>query len=119
CGGWSAVIADRQNTSLLAEIVLFALVLLITGCSANAFLKTTYAFKVFEDKMMKVEMNADGTMYVPIQEDTDGEEVQPLPVPVPKYTASDKSGRKPPIKSFAELEIARSIDGSHNEYFII
>ncbi|MBQ1414151.1 MAG: hypothetical protein IIY93_13305 [Clostridia bacterium] len=115
CGGWSAVIADRQNTSLLAEIVLFALVLLITGCSANAFLKPTYAFKVFEDKMMKVEMNADGTMYVPIQEDTDGEEVQPLPVPVPKYTASDKTGRKPPIKSYAEQETVYPIDGSHNE----
>lgn len=54
---------------LYIRIVLVAILLVFTGISAASFANKTYAYKVFENQMMKVETNADGTVYVPINEE--------------------------------------------------
>lgn len=54
---------------LYIRIALVAILLFFMGISANSFANKTYAYKVFENQMMKVETNADGTVYVPINEE--------------------------------------------------
>lgn len=121
CGGFGGVMADSFLLSVFAEIVILALLLLFSGISASSFISATYAFKVFEEKMMKVETNADGTVYVPIKEDSD-REAAPAPIPVPKPAASDgrmDKQKKGFIKSTTLLDVDDAIDGSHSEYDII
>ena len=122
-GGPEPVLSDTAPSSFCGIIALMAVLLLLTGLSANSFIKTTYAFKVFEEQVMKVETNADGTMYSPIKEDSDTPD-QPIPVPLPKPTPSaagnkGKKKKKDFIKPLSSLESTDVIDGSHNEYDII
>lgn len=126
-GGWQPLMADSMALAFFAEIAALALLLLLTGISASSFITATYAFKVFEEKMMKVETNADGTVYVPVKEES-GRGMRSVPVPMPKPAApssesasSDKSGKpkKKFIKKANALDASDIIDGSHNEYDIM
>lgn len=121
CGGLAALMADRAAFSLFAELVLLALLLLFTGISVSSFITATYAFKVFEEKMMKVETNADGTVYVPVKEEY-GREPRPIPIPItkpPKPAGKSNSSGKQFIKNVGELDASDVIDGSHSEYDIM
>ncbi len=118
--GLGIVLQSPVDTSVFIEIVLLAILLLLVSLSANSFIKSTYAFKVFEEKVMKVETNADGTMYVPIKEDTDKSELSaPVPVPVPIPPKSNEKQGKPYIKPRNSLENLTTIDGTRNEYDIL
>lgn len=122
-GGITPLMANSAAFSLFAEIVMLALLLLFTGISASSFITATYAFKVFEEKMMKVETNADGTVYVPVKEEN-GRDPRPIPVPLPKpaESVSQSASGKPKkkfIKKADALDASDAIDGSHNEYDIL
>ncbi|MEE3405137.1 MAG: hypothetical protein VZR73_13740, partial [Acutalibacteraceae bacterium] len=84
------VISDlmsHQICLLLAIlVVLLFLHLLLAGICARSFARKTYAFKVFEHQIMKVETNADGTVYVPINEDVEPDADEPL---VPAKNVND------------------------------
>lgn len=120
-GGWNHVIADRLSSFVLAEIAILAVLLLLSGLSSNSFISATYAFKVFEDKMMKVETNADGTVYVPVKEDSN-RNIRPIPIPVSKPTQPTEPSGKPKkklIKKASELDGTDTIDGTRSEYNIL
>ena len=110
-------IAEKTMSLLLAALCAAA------GLSAKAFLKSTYAFKVFEEQVMKVETNADGTVYVPIQEDSANPDA-PIPVPVPaaserRDSADRTDGRKPFLRAFDSAEAQRDAAGSAGECEIL
>lgn len=65
------VIISFPDNIIYINLWLKMLLLLFIGISANSFSSKTYAFKVFENQMLKVESNADGTVYVPISEETE------------------------------------------------
>ncbi len=65
------VVTSFPSCIFYAHMWLVAFILLFVGLSANSFSNKTYAFKVFENKIMKVESNADGTVYVPIDEENE------------------------------------------------
>ena len=75
--GLSEIPADRFHLFALLETAAAGLLFLCNGLLSRAFHRKTFAFKIFEDQMMKVETNADGTVYVPINEDS-SEEDAPL-----------------------------------------
>lgn len=62
------LIAEFPAQMLYFKLILTDLLLLFIGISANSFANQTYAFKLLENQMMKIETNADGTVYVPINE---------------------------------------------------
>lgn len=65
------VIMTFPGNIIYINLWLKVFLLLFIGISANSFSSKTYAFKVFENQMMKVESNADGTVYVPINEENE------------------------------------------------
>ena len=87
-------------TALL--LVLLMLHLLFSGICAGSFARKSFAFKVFEKQIMKVETNADGTVYVPINEDKEPDAEEPLLLPSKKKESNDSQKRgKPYIKEFS------------------
>lgn len=124
CGGFEKVTVDRLSLSIFVEISTLAILFLMTGVSSSSFISSTFAFKVFEDKMMKVETNADGTVYVPIVEDSDREN-SPAAVPIHVSATVEQSSKKSSdskkkfIISVYSLGESYVIDGSNNEYDII
>ena len=88
------VLSDTFSTLCGALGILLLLHLLLSGISAAAFGRRTFAYKLFEKQIMKVETNADGTVYVPINEDREPDEDEPL-LPAKKQNASpDKAKGK-------------------------
>ena len=108
----SGILADKFNLFMLIETAAAGLFFFCTGLLARDFRSKTFAFKVFEDQMMKVETNADGTVYVPINEDSNEDETPTHPtVPMTQPTASGKpvkSGKKDYIK---EISLVMTAEG--------
>lgn len=76
-------------------IALLLLHLLLSGLCARALARKTYAFKVFEKQIMKVETNADGTVYVPIKEDKEPDYEEPLaPAKKPESKSETPHGKQ-------------------------
>ncbi len=65
----SDITSNQVNILSAALVFLLYLHLLLSGICARSFASKTFAFKVFEKQIMKVETNADGTVYVPISKD--------------------------------------------------
>lgn len=90
----SEILADRFNLFMLIETAAAGLLFFCTGLLVHDFRSKTFAFKVFEDQMMKVETNADGTVYVPINEDRNEDDTHTHPaVQTTQPTASAQSGK--------------------------
>lgn len=121
------LLADRTVRFTLSELTAAALLFFCTGLLAGSFLRRTFAFKVFEDRMMKVETNADGTVYVPISEDTADENGETVPAPVVLSGRADDRERprcgKPCISEFSHVHLVYDADGkvihSENESFVL
>lgn len=116
-------VTRRTLDAAVIECLLLTVLLAAAGLSANAFLRSTYAFKVFEEQVMKVETNADGTVYVPIQEDTDHADApKPVPLPVaPKHEdkKSEKGGKKPFLAAYDALEVRTPSEAADGECDIL
>lgn len=103
----ASLMADRELVFLWLQILFCDFLLLFAGLSAQSFASKTYAFKVFENQMMKVETNADGTVYVPINEDSESDD-QNLSGAASEtrtaeigFSSGKKLGKKRFIKDFA------------------
>ena len=95
------IMKDRTSMLTAILIALLPLHLLLSGINARTFSRRTFAFKVFEKQIMKVETNADGTVYVPINEDVaPGTEEEPE---LKKHSPAPEESRKgkPFIPEFA------------------
>ena len=92
---------NQTNLSAAALVALLFLHLLLSGVNARVFGRRTFAFKVFEKQIMKVETNADGTVYVPINEDREPDAEEPLPAAKPEAVAEEPRDGKPFIREFA------------------
>ena len=97
---------DRISSDIdsILVVVLFALLLvhlLLSGLCARAFARKTFAFKVFEKQIMKVETNADGTVYVPINEDKEPDEKESLTPAKKAKDDGEKNTGKQFIQEFA------------------
>lgn len=66
---FSQIISIFSVQMLCVKLILVDLLLLFIGISANTFANRTYEFKIMENQMMKIESNADGTVYVPINDE--------------------------------------------------
>ncbi len=86
------ILSDKFSMMVALLIVLLLLHLLFSGLCARAFARKSFAFKVFEKKIMKVETNADGTVYVPVHEDKEPDAEEPL-LPAKKKERSDENTR--------------------------
>lgn len=121
-GGLSKVMENSVVFSVLAEIVILAVLLITAGISASSFIKATSSFKELEDKTMKVETNADGTMYVPIKVYSDSDSKSAM---ISTSNNGDQDSKKAHeckkkfIISVDALEDSDAIDGSHSEHDII
>ena len=94
------ILSDRFSLGIVLLMALLLLHLLFSGLCARAFARKSFAFKVFEKQVMKVETNADGTVYVPINEDKAPDEEEPL-LPTKKHTRVEShSSGKQFIKEF-------------------
>ena len=105
------VLSDRL---LLAESAVAALVMihpLFAGICASSFARRTFAFKVFENQIMKVETNADGTVYVPINEDTEPDAEEPLLPAKTKSTEEEHLTGKPYIREYSPASAADDKNG--------
>ena len=110
----SEMLSDRFMRTSALLIVVLLLHLLFSGICARSFAHKSFAFKVFEKQIMKVETNADGTVYVPINEDKDpGEEEPLLPSKKQKKKEENPKNGKPFISDFpsAANESAFSSEG--------
>lgn len=99
-----SMITTMPNNIVYINFWLMTLLLLFVGISANSFSSKTYAFKVFENQMMKVESNADGTVYVPINEENE--------------KTFDSKADEAPVKlptSFDNMPVKASDDTAANE----
>ncbi len=97
---------DQITAGLYPMLVLLLLALLLlhllfSGICARSLARKTFAFKVFEKQIMKVETNADGTVYVPINEDKEPDAEEPLTPSKKKDVSSEKRSGKQYIKDFA------------------
>ena len=97
----TGVTADGDSLLTAVLAVLLMLHLLFSGICARAFAGKTFAFKVFEKQIMKVETNADGTVYVPINEDREPDAEEPLTPSKKKVSSGEKHSGKQYIKDFA------------------
>lgn len=108
----SEILTDSFHLFVLMETAATGLLFLCTGLLARDFRSKTFAFKVFEDQMMKVETNADGTVYVPINEDSNEEDTPNHPAAhSTQLTASvkpQKLGKKEYIK---EISLVMTAEG--------
>ncbi len=95
------VMANHVALYNAALVILLFLHLLFSGICAKALAYKTFAFKVFEKQIMKVETNADGTVYVPINEDKEPDAEEPL-LPGKQHTRqTEHPSGKPFIKEIA------------------
>lgn len=100
----SGRLSDRLQSGggvlLLATVAAYYLHLLLAALSAASFARKTFAYKVFEKQIMRVETNADGTVYVPINEDADSDDGE-KPAARPVSASDDSNGGKGFIREFA------------------
>ena len=107
------LLSDRDMLLTALLMILLLLHLLLSGLCAGSFARKTFAFKVFEKQIMKVETNADGTVYVPIREDRDPGAEEPL-LPAKKKADREEPDKKGFIREFspaAEEAAERSAAG--------
>ena len=100
-------------TALLYLLLL--LHLLFSGVSASTFARRSFAFKVFENKVMKVETNADGTVYVPIKEDKEPDFEEPLAPTKKKEPKNEKPLGKQFIKEYSPAAEETAENGASGE----
>ena len=97
----TVILSDTRWLLTAGIVVLLFLHLLLSGINARSFARRTFAFKVFEKTIMKVETNADGTVYVPIIEDVEPDtEERPISAKPAKVSEETLRG-KPFISEFA------------------
>ena len=94
------IASDMYSILTVALAALLMLHLLLSGICARAFARKTFAFKVFEKQIMKVETNADGTVYVPINEDKEPDAEEPLVPSKKPEKRSEDTQTKQFIKEF-------------------
>lgn len=118
---FKGIAADCNSLLIAVLAVLLMLHLLFSGICARAFARKTFAFKVFEKQIMKVETNADGTVYVPINEDREPDAEEPLTPTKKKVSSGEKHSGKQYIKEFAAASAPNDDAGSlaHGEADII
>lgn len=106
------LISEFPVQMLYLKLIFIDLLFLFIGISSNSFANRTYAFKLLENQMMKIETNADGTVYVPINEDFEFLSYNTKPTAKSAQDESEKK-HKPFIK---EGQIIQSSDyREHNQ----
>lgn len=107
----------RSHPHLLLTAILGGLILLhplFAGICARSYAKKTFPFKVFERQIMKVETNADGTVYVPINEDHEPDEEEPVPSPKVRGTKEEHRKGKPFISEIPPAPLPDENKGSRH-----
>jgi hypothetical protein len=105
---------NRTTLSAAALTVLLYLHLLFSGVNASVFGRRTFAFKVFQKQIMKVETNADGTVYVPINEDQEPDTEEPLASSKAQTIPEEEQSGKSFIKEFAASSDESDPTGERN-----
>ena len=113
------IMSDRFLMLSALLIVLLLLHLLFSGICARSFARKSFAFKVFEKKIMKVETNADGTVYVPVNEDKEPDAEEPLLPTKKKESNDEKSRSKQFIREYSPAVEQIAEHGTSGEGFLL
>ena len=109
------LLTDRYAMLTALLIVLLLLHLLFSGICASAFARRSFAFKVVENRVMKVETNADGTVYVPINEDIEPGTEEPLLPTKKKESHNEKPLGKQFIREYSPAAEENAENGASGE----
>ena len=120
-GGLNEITSSNVKLSLLAEIAILAVLMVIAAISAGIFIRETSSFKEIHNETMKVETNADGTVYVPIKVYSDSDNYDSFAADHDNDKREDKKtlGSKKPFITTDPPDNLHAIDGSNNEHDII